>query len=357
LATEAQHMPMQQALVAEDGGLTPQAQRVPPAQQVLVVEDRTLAEQDEAQSVPTMQQDLVAEDSPLAGKVQHIQPIQQALVAEDSVLTPEVQRVHPTQQVLVAEDGVLAVHGEVQRVHPTQQDLVAEDLVAKEVQHVHPTQPDLVAEDLAAEEVQHVPHCNKHGMVFSPEEFVFTKETVGDAAFEITTKGIKTTDKYEPDKDWAASQEHRERTMDNQRWSHRTKDHDDLEVGAAVAIQNQTGPNPTEWNNTGNVPENKPNSKVMIEVDRSRHITMRNRRFVRPKDTTLRTTTRPAPVRREPATQPTTRQELPRRTPLSSPQVDADNVDETQAEVCEEDRDVRFEKVYNTEDVPHEVDV
>jgi hypothetical protein len=46
------------------------------------------------------------------------------------------------------------------------------------------------------------------------------------------------TYKYEPAKDWAVTQEHRERTlankreMDNQRWSHRTKDLDDLEVGA-----------------------------------------------------------------------------------------------------------------------------
>jgi hypothetical protein len=39
--------------------------------------------------------------------------------------------------------------------------------------------------------------------------------------------------------------------MDNQRWSHRTKDLDDLEVGTAVAIQNQTGPNPTKWDKTG----------------------------------------------------------------------------------------------------------
>ena len=167
-----------------------------------------------------------------------------------------------------------------------------------------------------------------------------------DAGFEISMEGVKTTDKYESAKDWAASQEHRGRTMDNQRWSHRTKDLEDLEVGTAVAIQNQTGPDPTKWDKTGNVLENKPNSELMIKVNRSRRITMRNRRFVRPMETTLRTTTRPAPVRREQATQPTTRQELPRRTPLSSPPVDADNVDETLAEVCEGDRDVPFEEVY-----------
>jgi hypothetical protein len=72
--------------------------------------------------------------------------------------------------------------------------------------------------------------------------------------------------------------------------------------------------------------------------------------------TALRTTTRPAPARRRPATPPTTRQELPRRTQLSSPPVD-DNVDETPAEEREGDPNVRFEEVHNTEDVHHEVDV
>ena len=57
--------------------------------------------------------------------------------------------------------------------------------------------------------------------------------------------------------------------MDNQRWSHRTKALDDLEVGTAVAIQNQTGTSPTKWDKTGIILENKPNSKVMIKVDGS----------------------------------------------------------------------------------------
>jgi hypothetical protein len=139
--------------------------------------------------------------------------------------------------------------------------------------------------------------------------------------------------------------------MDNQRWSHRTKTLNDLEVGTAVAIQNQTGPNPTKWDKTGIVLENKPNNKVMIKVNGSRRATMR------PMGTTLRITMRPAPARRRPATQPTTRQELPRRTPLSSPPVDVDNVDETPAEVREGVHDVRFEEVHDTEGVHHEVDV
>jgi hypothetical protein len=147
------------------------------------------------------------------------------------------------------------------------------------------------------------------------------------------------------------------REMDNQRWSHRTKALDDLEVGTVVAIQNRTGPNPTKWDKTGIVLENKPNSKVMIKVDGSRRVTMRNRKFVRPMEPPLRTTTRPAPARRRPTTQPTTRQELPRRTPLSSPPVQGDHVDENPAEVREGGRDERFEEVHDTEDVHYEVDV
>ena len=39
-------------------------------------------------------------------------------------------------------------------------------------------------------------HCNQNGMVFSPEKFAFARESVEFAGFEITTKGIKPTDKY-----------------------------------------------------------------------------------------------------------------------------------------------------------------
>jgi hypothetical protein len=133
------------------------------------------------------------------------------------------------------------------------------------------------------------------------------------------------TFKYEPAKDWAVTKEHRERTlankrvMDNMRWSHRTKAFDDLEVGTAAAIQNQTGKNnSTDWDKTGIVLETKPNSKVMIKVDRSSRVAMRNRRFVRPMEPMLRNDTRPVlPARRRTAQQPPTRQELPRKNPPS----------------------------------------
>ena len=39
-------------------------------------------------------------------------------------------------------------------------------------------------------------HCNKNGMVFSPDKFVFAKETVEFAGFDITKEGIKPTDTY-----------------------------------------------------------------------------------------------------------------------------------------------------------------
>jgi hypothetical protein len=84
---------------------------------------------------------------------------------------------------------------------------------------------------------------------------------------------------------------------------------------------------------------------------------MRNRRFVRPMEPTLRITTRPAPARRRPAKQPTTRQELPRRTPMSSPPVQKADVDETPAEVREGGCDIRFEEVHDMKDVHHKVDV
>ena len=39
-------------------------------------------------------------------------------------------------------------------------------------------------------------HCNKKGMVFSPDKFQFAKETIEFAGFLITMKGIKLTDRY-----------------------------------------------------------------------------------------------------------------------------------------------------------------
>ena len=52
-------------------------------------------------------------------------------------------------------------------------------------------------------------------------------------------------------------------------------------MGTSVAIQNQTGRCPNKWDKTGGVVENQPLSKVLVQVDGSRRITIRNRRFVK----------------------------------------------------------------------------
>ena len=56
-----------------------------------------------------------------------------------------------------------------------------------------------------------------------------------------------------------------------------TKDHDVLPVCTPVAVQNQTGRNPTKWDKTGMVVENKPHSQVLVGVDGS----SKNRKYVK----------------------------------------------------------------------------
>ena len=113
--------------------------------------------------------------------------------------------------------------------------------------------------------------------------------------------------KYKPTKDWSVTQEFRERTLakkgesDDKRWREKTTDLEELEIGTPVAIQNQTGNNPNKWDKTGIVMENKPHSQVLIRVDGSRRVTMRNRRFVRRLDPTLRRSENPRTVMREKA--------------------------------------------------------
>jgi hypothetical protein len=145
--------------------------------------------------------------------------------------------------------------------------------------------------------------------------------------------------------------------LDNQRWSHRTKDLNDLEVGTAVAIQNQTGNNPTKWDKTGIVIENKPNSKVMIRVDGSRRVTMRNRKFVRQLEPMLRNDTRPEPVRRRPVKQQPVQPKLTGKNLPSLLPAQDDHADEGPAVVHGGVPDVRFEEVQDTEDIHHQVDV
>jgi hypothetical protein len=83
---------------------------------------------------------------------------------------------------------------------------------------------------------------------------------------------------------------------------------------------------------TGSVIENKPNSKVMIRVDGSRRVTMRNRKFVRPMEPMLRNSTKSEPARRRTTQRPPIRQELPKENPPCRPPVQTEHVDEAPTE-------------------------
>ena len=93
--------------------------------------------------------------------------------------------------------------------------------------------------------------------------------------------------KYRPSQEWSLLQEDRERAlasrraMDGSRLAQYTKQQPELPVGTAVAVQNQTGRNPTKWDKTGVILENKPHSQVLIKMDGSRRATLRNRKFVK----------------------------------------------------------------------------
>ena len=54
-----------------------------------------------------------------------------------------------------------------------------------------------------------------------------------------------------------------------------------LAVGDMVSIQNQHGNKAKKWGNTGRVAEVLPNRQYHVVVDGSRHVTLRNRRFLR----------------------------------------------------------------------------
>ena len=54
-----------------------------------------------------------------------------------------------------------------------------------------------------------------------------------------------------------------------------------LKIGDPVRIQNQYGNRPKKWCNTGKVIEVKPHRQYAVEVDGSKRITLRNRKFLR----------------------------------------------------------------------------
>ena len=96
--------------------------------------------------------------------------------------------------------------------------------------------------------------------------------------------------KYQPCREWGLLQEDRDRALarrlasDGSRLERDTRQLSTIPVGTSVAIQNQMGRCPNKWDKTGVVVENQPFSKVLVQVDGSRRITVRNRRTVAQRD-------------------------------------------------------------------------
>ena len=96
--------------------------------------------------------------------------------------------------------------------------------------------------------------------------------------------------KYAASADWCISQELRERMMaksrevDAEKMARNTEQLKDLPVGTLVTIQNQSGRYPTKWDKTGVVVEVRPHEQIVVRVDGSRRLKLRNRRFVRELD-------------------------------------------------------------------------
>jgi hypothetical protein len=107
--------------------------------------------------------------------------------------------------------------------------------------------------------------------------------------------------KYRPSQEWTMLQEDRERALasrraaDGSQLARNTKQQPMLPVGTAVAVQNQTGRQPTKWDKTGVILENKPHSQVLIRMDGSRKATLRNRKFIRKIIPAAMMTTPPVP--------------------------------------------------------------
>ena len=93
--------------------------------------------------------------------------------------------------------------------------------------------------------------------------------------------------KYEPHPSWTAMLSAREDALrarhlkETEKWSEHTKQLPPLIVGDQVRVQNQTGPNPTNWDRTGKVTEVRQFDQYAVRVDGSGRTTLRNRKFLR----------------------------------------------------------------------------
>ena len=93
--------------------------------------------------------------------------------------------------------------------------------------------------------------------------------------------------KYQPHNTWQETLASREEALRNrhmreaEKWSEHTKRLPPLKVGDQVRIQNQVGPHPKKWDNTGVIIEVRQFDQYVVKVDGSGRVTLRNRKFLR----------------------------------------------------------------------------
>ena len=95
--------------------------------------------------------------------------------------------------------------------------------------------------------------------------------------------------KYADNADWCVSQELKDRMMAKSREIDGEK-LVSLPIRAPVAIQNQSGRYPSKWDKTGLIMEVRPHEQIVVKVDGSMRLMLRNRSFVRmldPRKTSL----------------------------------------------------------------------
>ena len=88
------------------------------------------------------------------------------------------------------------------------------------------------------------------------------------------------------------------RAVDGEKLSSNKRRLETLSVRTPVASQNQSGRYPNKWDKTGVIMEVKPHEQIVMKVDGSRRLTLRNRRFVRELDPGKASLRNPTPGRR-----------------------------------------------------------
>ena len=92
---------------------------------------------------------------------------------------------------------------------------------------------------------------------------------------------------YRPSKEWLLTKEQREIALakryarQEEVWSEHTKDLPELQIGAQVRVQNQSGNKPKRWDRTGLVVDVLPHQQYKVRMDGSGDVSLRNRRFLR----------------------------------------------------------------------------